>query len=362
VKEEVKVRVSLPVRNVPKLSTKEKKELASYARSLGNKLKSQQVGKSGVTANSFMAFGDTLERNELLKAVSLDFGDALKFVLALFIQAACFSLGKFRYYGKLFRIYKATDLDIGNVVTYLVSAVTMWLNPCKNFLENSQLKIHGTCPVELDDVVDQLEKATGSVAVGRIGRTVILYRPSFTKLKDAQNKKPPRTSKPPSMEREARSRNSNRGQRGSSRFSLRCSDFHRTIGEALSSSMHLFPASFRTNNPVQKKLSLGRITIQSFRTICPEIGIPSPEIISVLCRCTGKDQIQRYEFDELYTGQISICDTLKKVNCKGYITGQVQINRYLAFEGSSRRATLYRPSTSRVSPLVVVDHSCGFFL
>ncbi|GAB2253041.1 hypothetical protein Droror1_Dr00005888 [Drosera rotundifolia] len=153
VKEEVKVRVSLPVRNVPMLSTKEKKELGSYARSLGDKLKSQQVGKSGVTANSVMAFGETLERNELLK-----------------------------------------------------------------------LKIHGTCPAELDEVVDQLEKATGSVAVGRIGRTVILYRPSLTKLKDAQNKKPPRkfivkkpprTSKPPSMERGARSRNSNRGRRGS---------------------------------------------------------------------------------------------------------------------------------------------------
>lgn len=46
-----------------------------------------------------------------------------------------------------------------------------------------QLKIHNNCPGELDDVVRHLEKATGSVVVGQIGRTVILYRPSLTKLK-----------------------------------------------------------------------------------------------------------------------------------------------------------------------------------
>ncbi|PQM35226.1 uncharacterized protein Pyn_22687 [Prunus yedoensis var. nudiflora] len=79
---------------------------------LGKKLKSQLVGKSGVTASVAASFVENLESNELLK-----------------------------------------------------------------------VKIHGTCPGELDDVVKQLEEATGSVIVGQIGRTVILYRPSLTKLK-----------------------------------------------------------------------------------------------------------------------------------------------------------------------------------
>ena len=51
-----------------------------------------------------------------------------------------------------------------------------------------QLKIHRTCPGEMDDVVKQLELATGSVVVGQIGRTVIFYRPSLTKL-EAEKKK-----------------------------------------------------------------------------------------------------------------------------------------------------------------------------
>ncbi|KAI3959138.1 hypothetical protein MKX01_023814 [Papaver californicum] len=100
---------------VPVLTMKEKKELASYAHSLGKKLKSQQVGKSGVTSSQAAAFIENLESNELLK-----------------------------------------------------------------------LKIHNSCPGELVDVVRALEKATGSVAVGQIGRSVILYRPSLTKLKAAE--------------------------------------------------------------------------------------------------------------------------------------------------------------------------------
>ncbi|OIT07088.1 hypothetical protein A4A49_40991 [Nicotiana attenuata] len=56
--------------------------------------------------------------------------------------------------------------------------------------ENGELKIHGSCPGgELDDVVKHLEEATGSVAIGQIGRTVILYRPSVTKLKAEEKKK-----------------------------------------------------------------------------------------------------------------------------------------------------------------------------
>ncbi|RZS16082.1 hypothetical protein BHM03_00048030 [Ensete ventricosum] len=61
------VAVPLPRLPSPKLSIKEKKELASYAHSLGKKLKSQQVGKSGVTPTVAAAFVETLEANELLK-------------------------------------------------------------------------------------------------------------------------------------------------------------------------------------------------------------------------------------------------------------------------------------------------------
>ncbi|GER50316.1 RNA-binding CRS1 / YhbY (CRM) domain protein [Striga asiatica] len=102
----------------PSLTVKEKKDLASYAQSLGKKLKSQQVGKSGVTDNVVTALVDTLEANELLK-----------------------------------------------------------------------LKIHGSCPGDLEDVVKQVEETTGSLVVGQIGRTVILYRPSITKLKAEEKKK-----------------------------------------------------------------------------------------------------------------------------------------------------------------------------
>ncbi|KAH0457213.1 hypothetical protein IEQ34_015120 [Dendrobium chrysotoxum] len=108
-----RVNASLPSFPTPKITIKEKKELASYAHSLGKKLKSQQVGKSGVTPTVAAAMVEALEANELLK-----------------------------------------------------------------------LKIHGSCPGELSDVVKQLETATGSAAVGQIGRTVILYRPSLTKIKN----------------------------------------------------------------------------------------------------------------------------------------------------------------------------------
>lgn len=55
------------VKNIPSLTVKEKKELASYAHSLGKKLKSQLVGKSGVTPGLATSFIETLEANELLK-------------------------------------------------------------------------------------------------------------------------------------------------------------------------------------------------------------------------------------------------------------------------------------------------------
>ncbi|KAH7517755.1 hypothetical protein FEM48_Zijuj09G0097900 [Ziziphus jujuba var. spinosa] len=103
---------------LPNLTVKEKKELASYAHSLGKKLKCQLVGKSGVTANVATSFIETLEANELLK-----------------------------------------------------------------------IKIHRTCPGELDDVVKQLEESTGSVVVGQIGRVVILYRPSLSKLQAEEKRR-----------------------------------------------------------------------------------------------------------------------------------------------------------------------------
>ncbi|XP_073111878.1 uncharacterized protein [Elaeis guineensis] len=55
---------------IPKLSVKEKKELASYAHNLGKKLKCQQVGKAGVTPSVAASFIETLEANELLKLTS----------------------------------------------------------------------------------------------------------------------------------------------------------------------------------------------------------------------------------------------------------------------------------------------------
>lgn len=55
------------VSKLPSLSVKEKKELASYAHSLGKKLKSQQVGKAGVTDALAAAMVESLESKELLK-------------------------------------------------------------------------------------------------------------------------------------------------------------------------------------------------------------------------------------------------------------------------------------------------------
>ncbi|WCJ40912.1 RNA-binding CRS1 / YhbY (CRM) domain protein [Euphorbia peplus] len=109
--------VKRDVLKVPKLSVKEKKELASYAHGLGKKLKSQLVGKSGFTDNVAISFVETLEANELLK-----------------------------------------------------------------------IKIHRTCPGELEDVVQRLQEATGSVVVSQIGRTVIIYRPSISKMKAEEKK------------------------------------------------------------------------------------------------------------------------------------------------------------------------------
>ena len=69
----VKTNGDLQLKLLPSLTVKEKKDLASYAHSLGKKLKSQLVGKSGVTANVATSFVETLEANELLKvAISMN--------------------------------------------------------------------------------------------------------------------------------------------------------------------------------------------------------------------------------------------------------------------------------------------------
>lgn len=54
-----------------KLTVREKKKLASYAHSLGEKLKCQLVGKSGVTDSVVFSVLETLEKNELLKVSTL---------------------------------------------------------------------------------------------------------------------------------------------------------------------------------------------------------------------------------------------------------------------------------------------------
>ncbi|KAF8025390.1 hypothetical protein BT93_F2283 [Corymbia citriodora subsp. variegata] len=88
-----------------------------------------------------------------------------------------------------------------------------------------KIKIHRTCPGELDEVVKQLELVTGSVAVGQIGRTIIIYRPSITKMKAEEKKKQARRvfvrkgaySNPLLLKKGQPSRLAGRGRRGSSR-------------------------------------------------------------------------------------------------------------------------------------------------
>ncbi|KAH1072354.1 hypothetical protein J1N35_024682 [Gossypium stocksii] len=88
-----------------------------------------------------------------------------------------------------------------------------------------KIKIHRTCPGELEDVVSQLEQATGSVVVGQIGRTVIIYKPSLTKMKaEEKNKEFQRAFirrqsklKPTLMNKRPLPRFSGRGRRGTSR-------------------------------------------------------------------------------------------------------------------------------------------------
>ncbi|KAH9326568.1 hypothetical protein KI387_006746, partial [Taxus chinensis] len=54
-------------KGIPQLTAKEKKQLNSYAQSLGKKLTCHQVGKSGVTSSVEISISDALEANELIK-------------------------------------------------------------------------------------------------------------------------------------------------------------------------------------------------------------------------------------------------------------------------------------------------------
>ncbi|KAK8969284.1 hypothetical protein KSP40_PGU013760 [Platanthera guangdongensis] len=56
--------------------------------------------------------------------------------------------------------------------------------PSANYTNWLQLKVHGSCPGELSDVIKLLESSTGSTAVSQIGRTLILYRPSPVKMEE----------------------------------------------------------------------------------------------------------------------------------------------------------------------------------
>jgi len=73
---------------VPSLSVKERKELGSYAHSLGKKLSTQLVGKSGVTPNLITAFSDNLEANELLKVMLILLGLCFE-IMSLFSVYFC---------------------------------------------------------------------------------------------------------------------------------------------------------------------------------------------------------------------------------------------------------------------------------
>ncbi|KAF8405310.1 hypothetical protein HHK36_010214 [Tetracentron sinense] len=206
---------------LPTLSVKEKKELSSYAHSLGKKLKCQQVGKSGVTSSVAASFVENLESNELLKYLSyggthqnqsiketegmcltvrpqIRLGQLLNHFGNETIFACCSNVTKLRLGTpvRALRLYSSANRSYITVFVEgsglrLSKAALQYSDSLRNFIGNSltQIKVHNSCPGELADVVKQLEKATGSVAVGQIGRTVILYRPSITKLKAEEKKR-----------------------------------------------------------------------------------------------------------------------------------------------------------------------------
>lgn len=90
---------------LPNLTVKEKKELASYAHSLGKKLKSQQVGKSGVTDTVVMALEETLEANELLKVLFLLLANNLLKYLGFRVYFELLCWNRYLQISAIFHIY-----------------------------------------------------------------------------------------------------------------------------------------------------------------------------------------------------------------------------------------------------------------
>lgn len=71
----------------------------------------------------------------------------------------------------------------------VTSSVEVSISDALEANELIKLKVHNTCPDELDIVALRLQETTRSVVVGQIGRTFILYRPSLRKVPTAEENK-----------------------------------------------------------------------------------------------------------------------------------------------------------------------------
>lgn len=71
----------------------------------------------------------------------------------------------------------------------VTSSVEVSISDALEANELIKLKVHNTCPDELDAVASRLQETTRSVVVGQIGRTFILYRPSPRKVPTSEEKK-----------------------------------------------------------------------------------------------------------------------------------------------------------------------------
>lgn len=85
----------------------------------------------------------------------------------------------------------------------VTSSVEVSVSDALEANELIKLKVHNTCPDELDVVASRLQETTRSVVVGQIGRTFILYRPSLRKVPTAEEKKPPQRSQRRSIAKSA---------------------------------------------------------------------------------------------------------------------------------------------------------------
>lgn len=71
----------------------------------------------------------------------------------------------------------------------VTSSVEVSISDALEANELIKLKVHNSCPDELDVVALRLQETTRSVVVGQIGRTFILYRPSLRKVPTAEENK-----------------------------------------------------------------------------------------------------------------------------------------------------------------------------